>query len=224
MELAAVIYDLTLTMKTDDREVTIHPSAVETDEGLVLFDTGYPATLDQLESALSEHGFGFEDIEFLFLTHQDGDHAGAAADLVEETGATVFAHVDDAPAIDGRETPIKTGDDRYSPVSVDVEVVDGVTLRTAAGPMHVVATPGHTPGHVSLYFPDEKLLIAADALTVEEGELSGPIEQFTPEWEEATESVGKLAALDVDRTLCYHGGPVGAGTSEIEAIYESLTE
>ncbi len=224
MELTDGIYDLTLTMKTDDREVTIHPSAVETDDGLILFDTGYPATLDQLEAALEEHGFGFDDIEFLFLTHQDGDHAGAAADIVDDTGATVFAHTDDTPAIDGRETPIKTGDERYPPVPVDVEVVDGVTLRTAAGPMHVVATPGHTPGHVSLYLPDQKLLVAADALTVEDGELSGPIEQFTPESEEAAESVDKLADLDVERVLCYHGGPVGAGTSEIEAIYESLTE
>jgi glyoxylase-like metal-dependent hydrolase (beta-lactamase superfamily II) len=90
--------------------------------------------------------------------------------------------------------------------------------------MVVVHTPGHSPGHVSLYFPDEKLLVAGDALTARDDQLAGPSEEFTPDVDEATESVGKLVDRDVERTLCYHGGFVGQGTGAIARIWQELSE
>jgi glyoxylase-like metal-dependent hydrolase (beta-lactamase superfamily II) len=125
----------------------------------------------------------------VLLTHQDGDHAGGLASVVASTDAVVFAHEVCAPYVDGREDPIKGGSDRYDPVPVDVELTDGVRFRTAAGPMRVVFTPGHAPGHVSLYLPDERLLLAADALTAARGRLRGPSEEFTLDMSEATDSV-----------------------------------
>jgi glyoxylase-like metal-dependent hydrolase (beta-lactamase superfamily II) len=74
-----------------------------------------------------------------------------------------------------------------------------------------------------LYLPDETLLIAADALVADE-QLTGPDEQFTPDMETASESVGKLAELDIERTLVYHGGFFEEGTDRIMEIHQSLTE
>jgi len=65
------------------------------------------------------------------------------------------------------------------------------------------------------------VLITADAMTAEDG-LAGPNETFTPDMETATESVGRLADLDVETVICYHGGPVEATGDDIADIYASL--
>ena len=66
--------------------------------------------------------------------------------------------------------------------------------------------PGHTTGHVSVFLPEERFLIAADALTVDEDGLAGPRPDMTADVDRALSSVARLADLDIDRTLCHHGG------------------
>ncbi|WP_458206306.1 MBL fold metallo-hydrolase [Haladaptatus sp. NG-SE-30] len=223
MKLDQHVYSFPLTFDRGDHQTTIHPAGVETETGLILLDAGFPGQIDGLASALADDGFEFEDVETLLLTHQDGDHVGGASELVSRTDATVMAHPRDAPAIEGDEDPIKSSGDRYPPVPVDVQVVEGVVFRTEAGPMWVVETPGHTPGHVSLILPDSDLLIAGDAMTADENGLAGPNERFTPKMDEAIDSVGKLTQFDVHRTLCYHGGSVEGDNADVRAVYESLT-
>ena len=77
----------------------------------------------------------------------------------------------------------------------------------------MIHTPGHTPGHLSLFVKKAKLLIAGDELRVEEGELVGPNESATPDMESANASLRKLTDYDIDRVLCYHGGYFGRGAS-----------
>ncbi len=90
--------------------------------------------------------------------------------------------------------------------------------------MEAVFTPGHAPGHLSLYFPEKRLLLAGDALTVVEDNLAGPTDEYTPNMETAIESVGRLAELDVERTHCYHGGYVDEGTGAIARIWAELSD
>lgn len=225
-ELADGVYAFPQTISRDGQEATFTPAAVETDRGLLLVDVGFPHAIDQLENHLAEVGHGLDDVWAVLLTHHDGDHAAGLSAVVERADPLVFAHPEATPYVDGRLDPIKGDDDgdRYPPVPVNVEVADGTTLRTAAGPMEVIHTPGHAPGHVSLYLPEARLLVAADALTAPEGELSGPSEEFTPDMPAAVESVGRLADEDVERTLCYHGGFVEQGTGAIARLWTELTE
>lgn len=74
--------------------------------------------------------------------------------------------------------------------------------------MEVIHTPGHTPGHLCLYFPNEKVLLAGDALRVVDGQLEGPGPQVTPDMPTALRSLEKLPS-DVQWILCYHGGLFG---------------
>lgn len=218
------VFAFTLTLDTDDGERAFHPAAVETDRGLLLVDAGLPGQGDALGEELAAAGFEWDDVWGVVVTHQDGDHAGALAAVCDRTDAVVFAHVRCAPYVDGREDPIKGDGDRYPEVPVDVELTDDEVFRTDAGPMRVVFTPGHAPGHVSLYIPDAKLLIAADALTADDGDLQGPSERFTLDMDEAAESVDRLDSLTVDRVHCFHGGTVDVDRSRIAAIAESLLE
>lgn len=212
------VYAITQTIDTEAGERAFHPAAVETDRGLVLLDAGLGGQTDALREELAAAGFDWADVWTVLLTHQDGDHAGGLASVVEATDAVVFAHEVCAPYVDGRQDPIKGEGDRYPPVPVDVELTDGVRFRTAAGPMEVVFTPGHAPGHVSLWFPDANLLVAADAVTAADGELQGPNERFTLDMAEAAASVDRLAGLDVERVHCYHGGTVEADADRLAAI------
>jgi len=221
-ELTDGVYAFTEAIETGDGERAFHPAAVETERGLLLIDVGLPGQAEALGAEVEAAGFEWADVWAVLITHHDGDHAGALASVRKKTDAVVFAHEACAPYVDGREEPIKGDGERYPPTPVDVELVGDETFRTAAGPMRVVYTPGHTPGHVSLHLPDERLLLAADALTATDEALQGPSEHFTLDMAEAGQSVARLASLAVDGTLCYHGGFVAAGADRIAEIGRSI--
>jgi len=224
MEITNGLYALPQIVEpiTVDREQsTIYPAAVETRRGLLLLDTTYPGEFEQFADSLADIGWELADVAEIVLTHQDIDHAGATATAVECTGATVYAHEQCAPHVDGRRPRSKNvGDTPYPTAPVDVELVDGVTFTTTAGPMTVVYTPGHAPGHISLYFIEERLLVTGDAMAAPEGPLEGPHEAFTPDMVTARESTERLADLDIDRILCHHGGPLEVGSERIRELVE----
>jgi len=95
-----------------------------------------------------------------------------------------------------------------------------VEIRTAVGPLQIVATPGHTPGHISCHVPDAGVLLAADASVAEDGELVGPDERFTPDMDRALDSLDRLADLAFTDVLCFHGGHVEASPEDVAALVE----
>jgi glyoxylase-like metal-dependent hydrolase (beta-lactamase superfamily II) len=132
----------------------------------------------------------------------------------------VLAHPADAPYIEGSQRPLKPSPEmleqrpqmrevleRLEPVGIDEYVEDGTRLDLAGG-TRVISTPGHTPGHISLYIERSKVLIAGDALTAERGSLNGPNLSMTLEMRTAIQSVRRLADLEIDTIVCYHGGVV----------------
>ena len=223
MQITEGVYAFPQTVDRDGVQRTFYPSAVETPKGLLLVDVGLPGLTDQIDANLADAGFDWRDVRAVVLTHQDGDHAGGLAGVLERADATVYAHERCAPYVDGREHPIKSPDgERYPPADVDVELVDGVSFWTTAGPMDVVFTPGHAPGHVSLHLPDAGLLIAADATVADENGLAGPNEQYTLEMDEALDSLDRLSSLAFHRTLCHHGGLVEEGADRVADLVGEL--
>ncbi|WP_336359647.1 MBL fold metallo-hydrolase [Haladaptatus sp. ZSTT2] len=220
MVLPDAIHPIPLSVPFGDHDIEIHPVAVETDHGLILVDTAVPDAHGDIDANLNSLGYGIDDISVIIITHHDADHAAGLARLVSRTDALVCTHGREAPYLEGKMPPEK-GNWVPDPVPVDVELVDGVSFRTAVGPMQVVSTPGHSPGHCSLYFPTTYTLISGDALNVVDG-LVGPRPEFTPDMQTATESVEKLASFDVTTTHCYHGGTVPQGTPRIKEILASL--
>ena len=89
---------------------------------------------------------------------------------------------------------------------VDRTLTDGERLPYCGG-IVAIYTPGHTPGHISLYLEPSKVLVAGDALNTSDGRLFGPNPPLTPDIGQATDSLKQLACYDIETVVCYHGGP-----------------
>ncbi len=194
---------------------TITPTLISSGDTHYLVDTGMPGMLDDLAAQLSSMGVSLEMLTGVIITHQDIDHIGNLSRILEiNPGIEVFAHPDDAPYIIGTLPLIKPlpnileafgADFSRNGNRIDHLVADGDDLHVA-GRFIIIHTPGHTAGHISLYHPDSKTLIAGDAMVVRGGQLQGPNEAQTPDLPEAYRSLVKLTAYDIRQIICYHGG------------------
>jgi glyoxylase-like metal-dependent hydrolase (beta-lactamase superfamily II) len=193
---------------------------VDEENGNTLVDAGLPGQAEAIGAALLDAGIRVRDLRRIIFTHQDLDHIGSGAALVRQSGARVFAHPADAPYVEGELRPIKVTPEmlerrpqmrevleRLEPVRVDEHLEDGERLDLAGG-IRVIFTPGHTPGHLSLYLERSKVLVTGDALTAKEGHLNGPNPSMTLDMRAAVQSIRSLADLEIDTIVCYHGGVV----------------
>jgi glyoxylase-like metal-dependent hydrolase (beta-lactamase superfamily II) len=78
----------------------------------------------------------------------------------------------------------------------------------------VIATPGHTPGHVCVFDPVGSLLILGDALTNIGHKVSLPQSQYTADMAQAQQSAKRLAQLRFERAVFGHGEPIGRNASQ----------
>ena len=95
---------------------------------------------------------------------------------------------------------------RPAPVQVDETLADGQVLPVLGG-LQVVETPGHTPGHISLYASSVGILFVGDSLVSEPAGLRGSSGANTWDQAKADEAVRKQAALGA-RLVCPGHGPV----------------
>ncbi|HET8786141.1 MAG TPA: MBL fold metallo-hydrolase [Candidatus Limnocylindrales bacterium] len=161
-----------------------------------IVDTGTPGSEARIGEALVAAGVDWPQVGHVILTHKHGDHAGSiAAVLQEATEAAVYAGQADIPNI---ESP--------RPISA---VADGDMVFG----LRIVATPGHTIGHVAVLDETGGILVAGDALGTTGGTLAGSNPSFTEDAEQAKASVVKLGKLTFETLLVGHGEPILKGAS-----------
>jgi glyoxylase-like metal-dependent hydrolase (beta-lactamase superfamily II) len=148
---------------------------VDDDGSVTLVDTGLKSAPPRIVAGLKAIGKHPSDVQRIVLTHAHPDHAGGAAEMAGKSGAPVAVHEDDAGFVEKgigppADTPSLAGrlfarlpGGGFPAVAVAERLTDGQVLD-AAGGLRVVATPGHTPGHISLLHERTAILITGDAI------------------------------------------------------------
>ncbi|PZE22866.1 MBL fold metallo-hydrolase [Paenibacillus xerothermodurans] len=198
----------------------------------ILIDAGMPESAEMIIRS-AEGLFGTKP-RAIILTHGHFDHVGAIAQLIERWDVPVYAHPLEMPYLTGRAEyppPDDTVEGGLVPELSRMFPHSGINLEGKIlvlppdgsvphmpewGWMH---TPGHAPGHVSLFRERDRALIAGDAfctvkedylheVVMQEPEVYGPPRYFTPDWDAARESVKLLASLNPVTAVAGHGRPM----------------
>ena len=104
-------------------------------------------------------------LKYIILTHAHFDHAGAAAELQEETGAQVMVHEKDAILLKNTDAQAALfGMQTSRPPKPDYFLRGGDNIKIGDVEMEVIETPGHTPGGISLYVKDAGVVFTGDTL------------------------------------------------------------
>lgn len=202
--------------------------------GWTLIDAGVTGSGGRILGAARDRFGAGVPPQAIVLTHGHFDHVGALQHLLDEWNVPVFAHP--------LERPYLTGKASYPPPDTDAEggIMPRLSPLFPRSPIDItghlqdlpaggavpplpdwkwVFTPGHTPGHVSLWRSRDRAVIAGDAfittgqesayeVLVQAPEMHGPPRYFTPDWIAAEESVKTLAALGPDLAITGHGRPM----------------
>jgi glyoxylase-like metal-dependent hydrolase (beta-lactamase superfamily II) len=200
----------------------------------VLIDAGLHGSDDRIvHAAEALYGEGTRPAAIV-LTHGHFDHVGTLRDLALLWDVPIYAHELELPYLDGRSAyppPDPTvGGGAMAALSRlyprgPIDVSDWLRTLPADGAVpgmpgwRWIHTPGHTPGHVSLYHPEDGTLVAGDAFVTtkqesmlaaltQRPEIHGPPAYYTSDWESAKGSVRRLSTLELEVAATGHGRPL----------------
>ncbi|MBC8143233.1 MAG: MBL fold metallo-hydrolase [Armatimonadetes bacterium] len=214
-------------------------------QGWVLVDAGIAGQFEAIKDA-ADQVFGFDARpQAIILTHAHTDHAGSALPLAVYWNVPVFAHPLELPFITGKSdyppADPTTGGlmgfvMRFAPGTfrgrdfgdVARELPDGNMVPGLGAEWRFLETPGHTPGHVSLWRERDAVLIAGDAVITMD--LDSPLGIFgkpavsqppipvTTDWHAERKTIETLAALKPKLIATGHGEPVSAAVATAQLI------
>jgi glyoxylase-like metal-dependent hydrolase (beta-lactamase superfamily II) len=210
--------------------------------GWFLVDAGMPKSEDMIiETAESIYGKNNPPTAIL-LTHGHFDHIGAVVPLIKHWKVPVYAHPLEMPYLTGKkdypepDSSVEGGmvakmSNLFPNEGIDLDhyvhpLPDNGTIQGLPG-WQWIHTPGHTPGHVSFFHEQDRVLLAGDAFVTvkqeylykvitQEKEISGPPRYFTTDWNAAKQSVILLEKLKPSIAVTGHGVPVGGEELTIE--------
>lgn len=206
---------------------------------------------DIIQAAESRFGKGSQP-KAIILTHGHFDHVGAIFELINLWNVPIYAHE--------MEIPYLTGKLDYPPADPTVDngliaqisptfPYKGINLGNRVQPLPTdgsvpwmpgwrwIHTPGHSPGHVSLFREGDGVLIVGDAFTTlkqesaesilsKKKEISGPPAYFTADWKAAEQSVKTLQSLNPKMVIPSHGLPMQGEelTQQLSALASNFNE
>jgi glyoxylase-like metal-dependent hydrolase (beta-lactamase superfamily II) len=187
IEIAPGLYQLTIPMPF--RLNHVHLYLVEADEGFILIDTGVNTSeaFAALKRKLGDLGLDFEALTHIIITHFHSDHCGQVAHIRELGQAQVVMGNTERTTQEGVQ--VNAPDEREEqflrhglppeqatqyaevlpylksltmPFEVDRRIDHGQTVLAKQRQLEAFVTPGHTPGHVCLFLPDERIMFSGD--------------------------------------------------------------
>lgn len=222
------VIELSIEFEFNGQKNYIYPSLIVLNNELTLVDTGYIDFLPLIEKEILKNGYEMRDLMNIIITHYDDDHIGSLYNFKEKyPWINIIASEIESKYISGEmkserlvqaeemlenmpNEEIEFGKwfiqqlKNLKHVSIDEKVHDGDMILD--NKCRVVATPGHTSGHISLYFPSLKSVITGDAAVNEDHELVIANPNFCLNVEKAEQSLRKIKNLKAETYYCYHGG------------------
>ena len=204
---------------------------VETAQGLVLVDTGLAGNARRIRRAIGASGRRADAITAILITHAHLDHAGSAAVLSRDAGATAWVHEADAGSLAAGWSRMPGPETRWLAAIVSRLPQPGfppcpgartfTDLDLVAGGLRAIHTPGHTPGQTAFHLPDRGgVLFTGDALTNLFGIRLGLVNE---DWPAAHRSVRRLAELEFSVVAFGHGPVIrGPGVARVRRAIERL--
>lgn len=212
-------------------------------DDFVLVDAGMPGSAEEIVAVVEERFGEGSRPNAIILTHGHFDHVGAIIELVEKWNVPVYAHELEMPFLTGQKSypePDATVEggmiSKMSPMFPNEPIDLGSHVKPLPTDGSVpfmsdfkwIHTPGHAPGHVSLFRDSDRALIVGDAFVTvkqeylykvltQELEISGPPRYLTTDWKAAKASVVKLRDLQPSVAVTGHGLPLSG-----ESLTESL--
>ena len=202
--------------------------------GLALIDAGLPRSHKKILKYLDMLGYAPGDLKTILLTHADSDHVGGLAALQRASAAQVYASEIEAEAIAaGRfSRPLKligwqkwlfefsTRFFRAAPCPVD-DMLSHSQQLTILGGLRVLETIGHTPGHLSFYLVEQKILFCGDSLRTIGGQIQ--ISRGANTWDEALakRAAQAQAGLGAAVVCAGHGEMVHDAPAQFERLLAS---
>jgi glyoxylase-like metal-dependent hydrolase (beta-lactamase superfamily II) len=222
---------------------------------LTLIDVGPLTTesLAGMEAGLAAHGYRIEDLERLIITHGHIDHFGLAKKIQERSGAQLFLYTDERRMVESFHETHRRIFARYEQLSeragfpadllaqqrkyfeiffrlaedtrVDHVMADGDELDSGLGRLRVVHCPGHTPGSISLYHEESRVLFSGDNLLrdITTNPFFGGNEQRKVGLVYYIPTLESLLAMDLARVLPGHGPEIDDAAALIRRIRKHHT-
>jgi glyoxylase-like metal-dependent hydrolase (beta-lactamase superfamily II) len=179
-----------------------------------LIDAGMEQSAKKVIASVTNIGYKSEAIKNIYITHSDPDHYGGANKIRESTGAKLHASNIEAEAMvrgtSSREIKPKGiwkavfgllgSIMKTYPTPIDSILEENHEIPILGG-MKVLKTPGHTPGHISFYLPQENILFSGDSINSSNGTPCANTTATTSDPVKAIESFELQMALK-PRVIC----------------------
>jgi glyoxylase-like metal-dependent hydrolase (beta-lactamase superfamily II) len=218
---------------SQDKGGHVHAFLLDDGRGITLIDALYDTDGKAILDEIAAMGRKPTDLTSIIATHAHRSHIGGMAELKKLTKARVYCHEWEVEIVEGKRKATKVsfwpkpplqayplqlglaaGFDDHEPCPVDQSLKEGDHV----GPLTIIATPGHTPGCLSFYWPEKKALFVGDVIVTwprTEAGWAG----LTLDMKENVRSVGKLSEMgDIEIVGVGHGEPIA--TAGIEVLKE----
>jgi len=237
-----IVLNMPFTSSTGENTF-ICPVILEGESESILIEAGVEGFLDFLKEEAGRLSFDLQSLTTVIVTHQDFDHTGGLPEMLARyPKIRVLASRIEKEYLEKRKKflrleqsernlPLLSPAERVEavayqemlkarpPIPVDLTVFEDTDFDCCGG-ITVIVTPGHMPGHISVYSKKFKAVITGDALTADRGILQSANPAFTLDMALSKKSAAKFLRYDVEQIICYHGGIV---TGDVKKRLRELT-